>query len=62
MSSIEDQSARLLEEFLASADLSDLRSLLRMLGDAGGSDDRVLHLVGELCGTHPVRLADAARL
>ena len=27
-----------------------------------GSDDRVLHLVSELYGTHPVRLADAVRI
>ena len=52
MSSVDDRAASRLEEFLASADLSDLRSLLRMLGDAGGSDDRVLHLVSELYGTH----------
>ena len=39
MSSVDDRAASRLEEFLASADLSDLRSLLRILGDAGGSDD-----------------------
>ena len=34
---LHDRAASRLEEFLASADLSDLRSVLRMLGDAGGA-------------------------
>ena len=46
MSDTGDRDARVrLEEFLAEASADDLRSLLRHLGDSGGDDERVLHVV-----------------
>ena len=49
MSDTGDRDARVrLEEFLAEASADDLRSLLRHLGDSGGDDERVLHVVMQL--------------
>ena len=61
MSDTGDRDARgRLEEFLAGATVEDLRNLLRHLGDSGGDDERVLHVVMQLLGSHPIRLASAS--